>query len=48
MPDFELVIFDCDGVLVDSERITNIAFAEMLNERGLSVTLDDMFREFAG
>jgi len=48
MPDFELVIFDCDGVLVDSERITNIVFAEMLNEQGLPVTLDDMFREFVG
>jgi len=27
---FELVIFDCDGVLVDSERITNQVFAQML------------------
>jgi HAD superfamily hydrolase (TIGR01509 family) len=45
---FELVIFDCDGVLVDSERITNTVFADMLNEQGLSVTLDDMFRDFVG
>ncbi len=45
---FDLVIFDCDGVLVDSERITNTVFAEMLNELGLSVTLEDMFREFVG
>jgi HAD superfamily hydrolase (TIGR01509 family) len=48
MPDFELVIFDCDGVLVDSERITNIVFAEMLNEQGITMSLDDMFREFVG
>ena len=30
---FELVIFDCDGVLVDSERVTNLVFAELLGER---------------
>ncbi|POZ61255.1 HAD family hydrolase [Chromobacterium alticapitis] len=48
MPGFELVIFDCDGVLVDSERITNAVFARMLNELGLPVTLDDMFRHFVG
>ena len=45
---FELVIFDCDGVLVDSERITNIVFAEMLNELGMDVTLEDMFADFVG
>jgi HAD superfamily hydrolase (TIGR01509 family) len=44
----KLVIFDCDGVLVDSERITNRVFAEMLNELGLPVTLDDMFERFVG
>jgi HAD superfamily hydrolase (TIGR01509 family) len=45
---FDLVIFDCDGVLVDSERITNSIFAEMLNEIGLSLTLEDMFNTFMG
>jgi HAD superfamily hydrolase (TIGR01509 family) len=48
MPKFKLVIFDCDGVLVDSERITNTVFAQMLNELGLPVTLDDMFEHFVG
>jgi len=48
MSSFDLVIFDCDGVLVDSERLTNALFAQMLNELGLPVTLDDMFREFVG
>jgi HAD superfamily hydrolase (TIGR01509 family) len=48
MPPFELVIFDCDGVLVDSERITNQVFAQMLNELGLPVKLDDMFENFVG
>ena len=48
MARFDLVIFDCDGVLVDSERITNQVFCSMLNELGLSVTLDDMFEKFVG
>jgi HAD superfamily hydrolase (TIGR01509 family) len=45
---FELVIFDCDGVLVDSERITNQIFCTMLNELGLPVTIEDMFERFVG
>ena len=45
---FELIIFDCDGVLVDSESITNRVFAAMLNEIGLQVTLADMFERFVG
>jgi HAD superfamily hydrolase (TIGR01509 family) len=45
---FELVIFDCDGVLVDSERIANRVFCAMLNELGLTVTLQDMFEHFVG
>jgi HAD superfamily hydrolase (TIGR01509 family) len=43
-----LVIFDCDGVLVDSELITNRVYAKMLNELGVPVTLDDMFEKFVG
>jgi HAD superfamily hydrolase (TIGR01509 family) len=45
---FQLIIFDCDGVLVDSERITNRVFAEMLGEIGIDVTLDEMFEQFMG
>src|SRR5262245_40076189 len=48
MSRFDLVIFDCDGVLVDSERITNQVFCAMLNELGVAVTLDDMFERFVG
>ena len=50
MPDprFELVIFDCDGVLVDSERITNTVFAQMLAELGLERSLEEMYRDFVG
>jgi HAD superfamily hydrolase (TIGR01509 family) len=45
---FDLVIFDCDGVLVDSELITNRIFAGMLNEMGIPVSLDDTFEQFVG
>ena len=45
---FELVIFDCDGVLVDSERLANAVFCEMLNKLGLKLTLEDMYRDFMG
>jgi beta-phosphoglucomutase-like phosphatase (HAD superfamily) len=38
----ELVIFDCDGVLVDSERISNQILLEMLDELGLRLSLADM------
>ncbi|MDE3063809.1 MAG: HAD family phosphatase, partial [Acidobacteriota bacterium] len=48
MSNCELVIFDCDGVLVDSERITNAVFCSMLNELGLNVSLQDMFERFVG
>lgn len=49
MNGFELIIFDCDGVLVDSERIANEVFARVLDEEcGLSLTLEDMFNTFVG
>lgn len=43
-----LVIFDCDGVLVDSELIANRVFCARLNQLGLPLTLEDMFRDFVG
>ncbi|PXX43042.1 HAD family hydrolase [Undibacterium pigrum] len=45
---YQLIIFDCDGVLVDSERITNTVFVKMLNELGLPLKLEDMFEQFVG
>jgi HAD superfamily hydrolase (TIGR01509 family) len=48
MAEFKLVIFDCDGVLVDSERIGNQIFSDMLNALGLPSTLEDMFEHFVG
>lgn len=46
---FDLIIFDCDGVLVDSERIANEVFAQVLKEVcDLEFTLDQMFEHFVG
>jgi len=36
---FELLILDCDGVVVDSETITTRVLAEMLNELALLLAL---------
>lgn len=44
----ELVIFDCDGVLVDSEVISNRVLAAMLTEQGLPTTLAQARREYQG
>ncbi|HLH13636.1 MAG TPA: HAD family phosphatase [Solirubrobacteraceae bacterium] len=43
-----LVIFDCDGVLVDSETISNRVLAEMLAAEGLAITVAQARREFQG
>lgn len=44
----ELVIFDCDGVLVDSEVISNTIMAESLSAHGLGVTLEECMTLFVG
>ncbi len=44
----DLVIFDCDGVLVDSERIFNGVMAEDLSARGLPMTTEVSLPTFAG
>ncbi len=46
--DFDLMIFDCDGVLVDSEPILNRIFAETLTEAGFKITLEEVVRQFVG
>jgi HAD superfamily hydrolase (TIGR01509 family) len=46
---FDLVIFDCDGVLVNSEQVANQVFAEVLLQVcGLKFTLEEMFDTFVG
>jgi HAD superfamily hydrolase (TIGR01509 family) len=45
---YELVIFDCDGVLVDSEAISNDVLARMLTREGLATTLREARRDYQG
>lgn len=44
----DLIIFDCDGVLVDSETITNKVLIANLARYGLHLTLEDTDRLFVG
>jgi HAD superfamily hydrolase (TIGR01509 family) len=44
----DLVIFDCDGVLVDSELISCRAHAETLTRHGYPITLEQVFDRFLG
>jgi HAD superfamily hydrolase (TIGR01509 family) len=45
---FDAVLFDCDGVLVDSETITNGVLRDMLAERGWAMTLQQCMDLFVG
>lgn len=47
-PTPELVIFDCDGVLVDSETVSNQALMDNLARYGLSLTLAQTMAHFVG
>jgi beta-phosphoglucomutase-like phosphatase (HAD superfamily) len=45
---FDAVLFDCDGVLVDSEPITNGVLRDMLEEAGWKLTRQECMRIFVG
>ena len=45
---FDLVIFDCDGVLVDSEVISCRAHAETLTRHGYPITAEQVLVRFLG
>ena len=45
---FDLIIFDCDGVLVDSEVISCRVYAEMLTRHGYPITADQVLERFLG
>lgn len=41
---FDAVLFDCDGVLVDSEPITSRVLAGMLTELGWAISTEETMR----
>lgn len=43
-----LIIFDCDGVLVDSEHLACLVDAEYLAELGIPLSADDVAERFIG
>lgn len=47
-PDVELVIFDCDGVLVDSEIVSVRVMGRVLAELGWQLTADEIVERFVG
>jgi HAD superfamily hydrolase (TIGR01509 family) len=44
----ELVIFDCDGVLVDSEPLANRVMTDALNEIGINLRYEEVCSRFIG
>jgi HAD superfamily hydrolase (TIGR01509 family) len=45
---YKCIIFDCDGVLVDSEEISNSVLIGMANEIGAEIKMDYALENFAG
>ncbi len=43
-----MVIFDCDGVLVESERLTHQVVVDMLAEHGVALPFDEAVDRFIG
>lgn len=43
-----MIIFDCDGVLVDTEITSNRVLAEMITEAGRPMSVEESIRRFKG
>ncbi|WP_176085958.1 HAD family phosphatase [Martelella sp. HB161492] len=48
MSSFDLIIFDCDGVLVDSEFLAAQVESKLLTEAGYPITAGEIGERFAG
>ncbi|WP_217283924.1 HAD family hydrolase [Pseudaquabacterium terrae] len=48
MSEPRLVIFDCDGVLVDSEHLSHTVLQQMLGELGVELSLEATYGHFMG
>ena len=47
-PSFDLVIFDCDGVLVESEPLACQVYVQMFAEYGFTLDYDETLEKFHG
>lgn len=45
---YKCIIFDCDGVLVDSEAISNKVIVELANAHGANIDIDYALKNYAG
>ena len=45
---YKCIIFDCDGILVDSEGISDAVLIEMVNEIGVKIDEEYIRKHFAG
>lgn len=45
---YELVIFDCDGVLVDSEGLSSQVFSEEIGKLGWEISAKEVLQRFKG
>jgi HAD superfamily hydrolase (TIGR01509 family) len=48
LPHFDLVIFDCDGVLINSEELASEICIEAVKEVGLNLTMHEYADRYAG
>jgi HAD superfamily hydrolase (TIGR01509 family) len=48
MKEYKCIIFDCDGVLVDSEVLGNQVFVDMANEYGAGLDISYAMKHFKG
>lgn len=46
--EIKAVIFDCDGTLVDSEKLSIAVLADFVGEFGFEITLPDALKQWAG
>lgn len=48
MADFDLTIFDCDGVLIDSEVLSSGCLREQFRRHGIEMDVAEVLRRFLG
>lgn len=48
MPQIDLVIFDCDGVLVDSEYLAAKIGSQLLKQTGYEISPEELSERYAG